>query len=262
MPVFNSEVAEMASALALQAPGTDAPLCVLEDWGREVVLFLTWLDTEERKALFTLTAVANLQTIFQDQADAHLHQPWLSWARQWLPLTTKASKANLRAFMANSVIENHLASTQQSLLTVATLPEPSNNGKGSGLAAAPAADDLQQDSTDSAVAGARDGKTDKKPPVRRARPSQAKRPREESLQVDARPPNVQTPSSLADRPSNRPRLPTPIKKPAPAPLRMPPPKRSVNELMQENHLRDPCEVSFLSLLNLLHAKLLSAIGGA
>ncbi|KAG2344356.1 hypothetical protein BDR05DRAFT_180949 [Suillus weaverae] len=207
MPAFNSEVTEMASALALQAPGTDAPLCVLEDWGREVVLFLTWLDTEARKALFTLTAVANLQTIFQDQADAHLHQPWLSWARQWLPLATEASKANLRAFMANSVIDHPFASTQQFPFAVATLPEPSNNGK------------------DSAVAGVRDGKTDKKSPVHRARPSQAKRPREEPLQVDTRPPNVQTPSSLADRSSNRPRLPVPIKKPAPAPSRMPPPKR-------------------------------------
>lgn len=94
--------------------------------------------------------------------------------------------------MANSVIEHPFASTQQFPFAVATLPEPSNNGKGSGLAAAPAADNLQQDSTNFAVAGVRDGKIDKKLPVRRARPSQASHPREEPLQVDTRPPNVQT----------------------------------------------------------------------
>jgi hypothetical protein len=40
MPAFNSKVAELASALTLQAPGADAPLDVLGDWGHEVVRFL------------------------------------------------------------------------------------------------------------------------------------------------------------------------------------------------------------------------------
>lgn len=39
MPTL-SEITEMASALVLQAPGTDAPLDVLGDWGREVARFL------------------------------------------------------------------------------------------------------------------------------------------------------------------------------------------------------------------------------
>jgi len=40
MSAFNSKVAELASAFTLQAPGADAPLDVLGDWGHEVVRFL------------------------------------------------------------------------------------------------------------------------------------------------------------------------------------------------------------------------------
>ncbi|KAG1858908.1 hypothetical protein F4604DRAFT_1684846 [Suillus subluteus] len=249
MPAFNSEVAEMASELALQAPGMDAPLDELGDWGREVVRFLTWLNTEERKVLFTLTAVSELQTTFQDQVDARRHHPWRSWGRRWLPLTNKAWdakvdawEAKMQGLMMSPVIEDPLA-TQFSSAAVVILPEPCNNDKGSGRAAAPAAAHLQQDSTDSAVTGTGDGKTDKKPPARCARTSQAKHSREEVLQVDARPSDVQTSSSIADHPSNRPRLSPSVKKPAAPHPRMPPPKRrSVNEIMQEHHLRDPCAV--------------------
>lgn len=176
MPTL-SEITEMASALVLQAPGTDAPLDVLGDWGREVARFLTWLDTEERKVLFTLTAVSQLHTTFQEQVDARLHYPWRSWGRQWLPLTAEAWEAKMQALMGSSVIGDTLAST-----------------------------------------------------------SQAKRPREEALQGDISS-DVQTPSSFADRPSNRPRLPPSVKKPF---RRMPPSKpRSFNELMHGNNLRDP-----------------------
>ncbi|KAG2106590.1 uncharacterized protein F5147DRAFT_228397 [Suillus discolor] len=217
MPTLR-EVTEIASALALQAPGTDAPLDVLGDWGREVVRFLTWLDTEERKVLFTLTAVSQLHTTFQEQVDARLHHPWRSWGRRWLPLTAEAWEAKMQALMGSPVIGDPLASTQLSSLAVVALPEPSNKVKYGDHA------------------GAGDWKTEEKP-ARRTRTSWAKRPREEAPQGDTRPSDVQTPSSFVDRPSNRPRLPPSVKKPL---RRMPPSKpRSFNELMQDNNLRDP-----------------------
>ncbi|KAG1858609.1 hypothetical protein C8R48DRAFT_262597 [Suillus tomentosus] len=232
MPTL-SDITEMASALVLQAPGTDAPLDVLGDWGREVARFLTWLDTEERKVLFTLTAVSQLHTTFQEQVDARLHYPWRSWGRQWLPLTAEAWEAKMQALMGSPVIGNPLASTQLSSLAIIALPDPSNEGKGGGRA------------------GAGDWITDEKS-TRHTRTSQAKRPREEALQGDISS-DVQTPSSFADRPSNRPRLPPSVKKPL---RRMPPFKpRSFNELMQNNNLRDPRVVRFLFLLNLFHTKL-------
>lgn len=216
MPTL-SEITEMASALVLQAPGTDAPLDVLGDWGREVVRFLTWLDTEERKVLFTLTAVSQLYTTFQEQVDARLHYPWRSWGRQWLPLTAEAWEAKMQALMGSPVIRDPLASTQLSSLAIIALPDPSNEGKGGNRA------------------GAGDEITDEKS-THHTRTSQAKRPREEALQGDISS-DVQTPSSFADRPSNRPRLPPSVKKPL---RRMPPSKpRSFNELMQDNNLRDP-----------------------
>ncbi|KAG2138627.1 uncharacterized protein EDB93DRAFT_719614 [Suillus bovinus] len=222
MLTFNSEVAELASALALQAPGTDAPLDVLGDWGREVVRFLTWLDTEERKELFTLTAVSELQTTFRDQVDTRRYHPFRSWGRRWLPLTAQAWEAKMQALMATPVIKDSFASTQSSSLAVVTLSESSNKGKGDGRA------------------GAGDRETDEESPARGAHPSQAKRCREETLQGDRGPSDVQTSYSLADHPSNRRRLPPSVKKPAPALPRMPPPKRrTVNELMQEKKLRDP-----------------------
>lgn len=171
MPTFNSEVAEMARELALQAPGMDAPLDELGDWGREVVRFLTWLNTEERKVLFTLTAVSELQTTPQDQVDARRHHPWRSWGRRWLPLTNKAWdakvdtwEAKMQDLMTSPVIEDPLT-TQFSSPAVVPLLEPSDKGKGSGRAAAPAVAHFQQDSTDSAVAGTGDGKIGKKSPA-------------------------------------------------------------------------------------------------
>ncbi|KAG1889119.1 uncharacterized protein F5891DRAFT_987432 [Suillus fuscotomentosus] len=216
MPTL-SEITEMASALVLQAPGTDAPLDVLGDWGREVARFLTWLDAEERKVLFTLTAVSQLHTTFQEQVDARLHYPWRSWGRQWLPLTAEAWEAKMQALMGNPVIRDPLASTQLSSLAIIALLDPSNEGKGGNRA------------------GAGDEITDEKS-THHTRTSQAKCPREEALQGDISS-DVQTPSSFADRPSNRPRLPPSVKKPL---RRMPPSKpRSFNELMQDSNLRDP-----------------------
>lgn len=40
MSAFKSKVAELASAFTLQAPGADAPLDMLGDWGHKVVRFL------------------------------------------------------------------------------------------------------------------------------------------------------------------------------------------------------------------------------
>lgn len=228
MPAFNSKVAELASALTLQAPGADAPLDVLGDWGHEVVRFLTWLDTEERRMLFTLTAVSELQTTFQDQVDVRRHYPWRSWGRRWLPLTAEAWEEKKQALMASPVIEDPLASTQSSSPAVVTLPESSNKGKGSGRARAGGVE------------------LDDNPLAYPARTSQTKHPRDEALQVGERSSDVQTPSSLVDRPSNRPRLPPSIKKPAYTLPRMPPPTRrsvrSVNQLMQDHNLRGPREV--------------------
>ncbi|KIK43427.1 hypothetical protein CY34DRAFT_106445 [Suillus luteus UH-Slu-Lm8-n1] len=230
MPAFNSKVAELASALTLQAPGADAPLDVLGDWGHEVVRFLTWLDTEERRVFFTLTAVSGLQTTFQDQVDVRRHYPWRSWGRRWLPLTAEAWEAKKQALMASPVIEDPLASIQLSSPAVVTLPESSNKGKGRGRARAG------------------DVELDDNPPAYPARTSQTKRPRDGALQVDERSSDVQTPSSLVDRPSNRSRLPSSMKKPAYTLRlpRMPPPRprsfRSVNQLMQDHKLRGPREV--------------------
>ncbi|KAG1768470.1 hypothetical protein EDD22DRAFT_1001178 [Suillus occidentalis] len=228
MSAFNSKVAELASAFTLQAPGADAPLDVLGDWGHEVVRFLTWLDTEERRALFTLTAVSELQTTFQDQVDVRRHYPWRSWGRRWLPLTAEAWETKKQALMASPVIEDPLASIQLPSPAVVTLPESSNKGKGSGRARAG------------------DVELDDNPHAYPARKSQTKRPRDEALQVDERSSDVQTPSSLVDRPSDRPRFPPSKKKPAHTLSRMPPPRRrsvrSVNQLIQDHKLRGPREV--------------------
>jgi hypothetical protein len=124
--------------------------------------------------LFTLTAVAELQTTFQDQVDVRRHHPWRSWGRRWLPLTAEAWEAKKQALMASPVIEDPLASIQLSSPAAVTLPEPSNKGKGSGRA------------------GAGNVNTDENPPACPARTSQTKRPRDEALQVDARSSDVQT----------------------------------------------------------------------
>lgn len=64
--------------------------------------------------LFTLTAVSQLHTTFQEQVDARLHYPWRSWGRQWLPLTAEAWEAKMQALMGSPVIGDPLASTQLS----------------------------------------------------------------------------------------------------------------------------------------------------
>ncbi|KAG2146814.1 hypothetical protein DEU56DRAFT_786596 [Suillus clintonianus] len=245
-PAFNRRVVEIASMLSLQAPGANAHFDMLEEWGRDVALFFTWLHTKEHKEPFTLTAVSNLRTTFQDQVDTHRHLSWLSWGRLWLPLTVEASRAALRALIVELDIEDPLASHQQSPPAVATVPELSNNSKGKDRATPPAADhspdpapptdenDDPQDSTDSASSD--DGGRNKEIPARTSTP-RAKRPREPSPQVDARPSNDQTHSSPASRSSKRPRL------SGFRTLRLSHKGRSSGELMHHYDLRDPCEVA-------------------
>lgn len=127
--------------------------------------------------------------------------------------------------MASPVIEDPLTSIHLSSPSVVTLPESSNKGEGSDRA------------------GAGNVELDDNTPACPARSSQTKRPRDEALQVDERSSDDQTPSSLVDRPSNRPRLPPSIKKPAHTLPRMHLlRRRSVNQLLQEHNLRGPREV--------------------